>query len=111
MLRDAGRAEWAAAWAFPRPPQGTVTSLCLAAVRSAPHSSTSQGRAPCRPPRRPRAVPPAVACPLPPPAATPCSAARRGVPPAVPRGDPVARPAPGSPMHTFSSSSSAEPLR
>lgn len=87
MLRDAGRAEWAAAWAFPSPPHGTVTSLCLAAVRSAPHSSTSQGRAPCRPPKRPRAVPPAVACPPPSPAA------------------------PGSPMHTFSSSSSAEPLR
>lgn len=94
MLRDAGRAEWAAAWTFPSPPHGTVTSLCLAAVRSAPHSSTSQGRAPCRPPEAP-----------------PCHAARCGVPPAVPRGAPVARPAPGSPMHTFSSSSSAEPLR
>lgn len=92
MLRDAGRAEWAAAWALPRPPQGAVTSLCLAALPSEPHSSASQGRGPVVPPVASR-----VRCP-------------RGVPP-TPCRVPVARPAPGSPMHTFSSSSSAEPLR
>lgn len=94
MLRDAGRAEWAAAWAFPpaSPRDCDLTLPCCRAL--------------CAPFQH---VP--GPCPLPPPEAPPCRAARCGVPPAVPRGAPVARPAPGSPMHTFSSSSSAEPLR